>query len=71
MDRRTVEQLEAALNAVGRDLAPRIEQLAQKSTAGTLTDAERVEYAEVVRLNDLLSCLKLQAEEYQTLRAAS
>ena len=71
MDRRTVEQLEAALNAVGRDLAPRIEQLAQKSTAGTLTDAERGEYAEVVRLNDLLSCLKLQAEEYQTLRAAS
>ena len=71
MERRTLEQLEAALDAVGRDLAPRVEELAQKSTQGALTPEEQSEYAELVRLNDRLSLLKLEAEELWTMRAAS
>ncbi|WP_437931576.1 hypothetical protein WMF37_20720 [Sorangium sp. So ce291] len=71
MEKRTLEQLEAALDAVSRDLAPRVEELAQKSTEGTLTVEEHREYEEVVRLNDRLSLLKLEAEELWTMRAAS
>jgi len=71
MEKRTIEQLEAALNAVSKDLAPRVEELAQKSTEGALTPEEHKEYTEVVRLNDTLSILKLQTEEFWTLRAAS
>jgi hypothetical protein len=71
MERRTLEQLEAALEAVSKDLAPRVEELAQKSTAGTLTPEEIREYEEIVRLNDRLSLLKLEAEEFWTMRAAS
>jgi hypothetical protein len=71
MERRTLEQLEAALEAVSRDLAPRVEELAQKSTEGTLTPEEHREYEEVVRLNDRLSLLKLEAEEFWAMRAAS
>jgi hypothetical protein len=71
MEKQTLEQLEAALEAVSRDLAPRVEDLARKSTGGTLTPEEHKEYAEVVRLNDLLSVLKLEAEEFWTMRAAS
>ncbi|KYF48251.1 hypothetical protein BE08_38230 [Sorangium cellulosum] len=71
MERRTLEQLEAALDAVSRDLAPRVEELAQKSTEGGLTPEEQREYAEIVRLNDRLSLLKLEAEEFWTIRAAS
>lgn len=71
MDKRTLEQLEAALEAVSRDLAPRVEELARKSTDGTLTPEEQKEYAEVVRLNDMLSVLKLEAEDFWTVRAAS
>lgn len=43
MDKRTLEQLEAALNAVSQDLSPRVEELAQKSTEGLLTPEEREE----------------------------
>jgi hypothetical protein len=71
MDKRTLEQLEAALNAVSQDLSPRVEELAQKSTEGVLTPEEREEYAEIVRLNDTLSLLKLQTEEFWAVRAAS
>ena len=71
MEKRTLEQLEAALNAVGHDLSPRVEELAQKSTAGQLTPEESEEYAAIVRLNDMLSLLKLQAEALGTVRAAS
>ena len=71
MEKRTLEQLEAALEAVSKDLAPRVEELAQKSTAGDLTPEEHREYAEVVRLNEMLSLLRLQAEEFWTMRAAS
>jgi hypothetical protein len=71
MDKRTLEQLEAALSAVSRDLSPRVEELATKSTEGVLTPKEREEYSEIVRLNDTLSLLKLQTEEFWAVRAAS
>lgn len=71
MDKRTLEQLDAALSAVSQDLSPRVEELAQKNTDGVLTSDERVEYAEIVRLNDTLSLLKLQTEEFWAVRAAS
>lgn len=71
MEKRTLEQLAAALDAVGRELSPRVEELAQKSTAGLLTPEEHREYSEIVRLNDMLSLLRLQAEEFWTMRAAS
>jgi uncharacterized protein YnzC (UPF0291/DUF896 family) len=71
MKKRTLEQLEAALDAIGNDLSPRVEQLAQKSTEGQLTPEESQEYAEIVRLNDMLGLLKLQAEALRTVRAAS
>ena len=71
MEKRTLEQLEAAFDAVRQDLTPRVEVLAQKSAAGVLSTEEQSEYAEVVRLNDTLSLLKLQAEEFWTVRAAS
>lgn len=71
MEKQTLEQLEAALDAISRDLAPRVEELAQKSTEGLLTPEDQKEYAEVVRLNDMLSLLKAQAEQFWTMRAAS
>ena len=71
MEKTTLEQLEAALDAVGRDLSPRVEELAQKSAAGLLTPEEHREYSEIVRLNDMLSLLRLRAEEFCSVRAAS
>lgn len=71
MDKRTLEQLEAALSAVSQDLSPRVEELAQKSTDGELTPEEREEYAGIVRLNDTLSLLKLQTDEFWAVRSAS
>jgi hypothetical protein len=71
MEKQTLEQLEAALEAVSKDLAPRVEELARKSTEGALTPEEHKEYSEVVRLNDMLSVLKIEAEEFWTMRAAS
>ena len=43
-------------------LAARIEELAQKSTEGELTDDERAEYAGYVRANKFVAILKRQAE---------
>lgn len=71
MEKQTVALLDSALDAVRRDLSPRAEALAEKSTAGTLTPEERIEYVEIVRLNDTLSLLKLQAENLLTARIAS
>jgi hypothetical protein len=45
MEKRTLEQLEIALDAVSKDLLPRVQELAQKSAAGLLTPEERREYA--------------------------
>ena len=70
MENRTYEQLDAALRAIGAELAGRVEELAAKSAAGALTDSERSEYAEIVRLNDLLSLLKVETEQYRAHRAA-
>jgi len=71
MEKRILEQLEAALEAVGSDLSPRVQELTQKSTDGLLTPEENHEYAEIVRLNDILSLLKLQAEAFRTIHAPS
>ena len=71
MKQRTLEQLKAALDAIGNDLSPRVEELAQKSMDGQLTPEEIQEYAEIVRLNDMLGLLKLQAEALTTVHAAS
>lgn len=71
MEKRTLEQLEAALNAISQELSPRVEELAQKSSEGVLSQEEREEYAGLVRLNDTLSLLKLQTEEFWAVRAAS
>ena len=62
METRTLEQLEATLAAIGKDLLSHVEELAQKSTEGQLAPEESQEYAELVRMNDLLSLLRLQAE---------
>ena len=50
--------------AVEKDLSGRVAELAAKSTAGTLPQEEQTEYEQIVRLNDLLSILRLQTEEY-------
>jgi hypothetical protein len=71
MEKQTLEKLEAAFEAVEKDLSGRVAELAAKSTAGTLSQDEQAEYEHIVRLNDLLSVLKLQAEEYWAPRVAS
>ena len=71
MERQTLDRLTAAFKAVEKDLSARVADLAAKSSAGRLSEEEQVEYEQIVRLNDLLSTLKLQAEEYWTPRIAS
>jgi hypothetical protein len=71
MEKETLALLNSALEAVRRDPSPRVEELARKSTEGTLAPEELAEYGEIVRLNDNLSLLKLQAEELSSIRAAS
>jgi len=71
MEKQTLVLLTSALEAVRCDLAPRVEELALKSAEGTLAPEELAEYSEIVRLNDNLSLLKLQAEDLSAIRAAS
>jgi len=71
MEKRTLDRLTAAFEAVEKDLSERVEELAAKSSAGKTSEDERAEYEQIVRLNDLLSRLKLQAEEYWAPRIAS
>jgi len=71
MEKQTLVLLDSAVEAVRRDLSPRVGELARKSAAGTLTPEELTEYTEIVRLNDTLSLLKLQAEDLSILRTAS
>jgi hypothetical protein len=71
MERQTLDKLEAAFEAVEKDLSGRVAELAAKSTAGMLSQEEQTEYEQIVRLNDLLSILKLQAEEYWAPHIAS
>jgi len=71
MEKQTLARLTAAFKAVEKDLSARAADLAAKSSSGRLSEEERAEYEQIVRLNDLLSMLKLQAEEYWTPRIAS
>jgi hypothetical protein len=71
MEKQTLDKLAAAFEAVEHDLGGRVAELAVKSASGTLSQDEQAEYEQIVRLNDLLSLLKLQAEEYWAPRIAS
>jgi len=71
MQKHTLDLLDTALDAVREDLVPRVEELARKSADGTLSAEDQAEYSELVRLNDTLSLLKLQAEELLAVRVAS
>lgn len=71
MEKQTFDQLTAAFKAVERDLSERVADLAAKSSSGRLAEEERAEYEQIIRLNDLLSMLKLQTEEYWSSRVAS
>jgi len=71
VERQTLDKLESAFEAVEKDLSGRVAELAAKSTAGTLSQEEQAEYEQIVRLNDWLSLLKLQADEYWAPRIAS
>ena len=71
MERSTLNQLEAALEAMRTDLSSRVEQLAVKSSQGTLSEEERAEYEQIVQLNDLMAIVKLQSEQVWRLRKAS
>lgn len=71
MEKQTLALLDSALKALRNDLSPRAKELAEKSTLGTLSTSEHAEYAEIVRINDTLSLLKLQAEELSSQRVAS
>jgi hypothetical protein len=71
MKKQTLDKLESAIEAVQSDLAGQVAELAAKSAAGSLSAEEKTEYEQIVRLNDLLSILKLQAEEYWAPRIAS
>ena len=62
MKRSTLNQLEAALQALYSDLSPRVEQLAHKSSRGVLSEDERAEYEQIVLLNDLMAMVKLQSQ---------
>ncbi len=71
MEKQTLDKLAVALKAVEKDLSERVTELAAKSSDGRLSQEEKAEYEQIVRLNDLLSLLKLQAEEYWAPRIAS
>ena len=71
MEKQTLDQLEVAIEAVKQDLSGRVAELSAKSALGTLSHEEKVEYEHIVCLNDLLSLLKLQTEEYWVPRIAS
>ena len=71
MKKQTLDKLEAAFEAVEKDLVGQVAELAAKSSSGTLTQEEKSKYEQIVRLNDLLSLLKLQAKEYWAPRIAS
>ena len=51
------------------ELQARIEDLAQKSTEGELTEEERAEYAGYVRANKFLAILKRQAQQLANSRS--
>ena len=70
MQKHALDLLDTALDAVREDVAPRVEELARKSADGTLGAEDPAEYSELVRLNDTLSLLKLQAAKLLAVRVA-
>lgn len=50
------------------ELEARIEELAEKSTEGELTDDERAEYADYVRANKFVAILKRRAQHLNNLQ---
>jgi hypothetical protein len=50
------------VKAVAQELSGRVTELATKSPSGTLSQAEQLEYEQIVRLYDHLSLLKLQTD---------
>lgn len=66
IDKRTLDLLDATLEAFSKDLAPRVAELAQKSSAGSLSPKEYEEYAQIVRMNDMLSEIKLEADDFRS-----
>jgi hypothetical protein len=71
IEKQTLDKLEAAIEAVKQDLSGRLAELAAKSTLGSLSHEEKAEYERIVCLNDLLSLLKVEADEYWAPRIAS
>jgi hypothetical protein len=71
MQKHTLDLLDTALDAVREDVVPRLEELARKSADSSLSAEDQAEYSELVRLNDTLSLLKLQAEELLAVHVAS
>lgn len=71
MERSTLTQLEAALEALRSDLSSRVEELARKSSQGVLSEDERAEYEQIVQLNDLMAIVKLRSEQFWRLSKAS
>jgi hypothetical protein len=63
VERQTSDKSESAFEAVEKDLSGRVAELAAKSTARMLSQEKQAEYEQIVRLNNWLSLLKLQAEE--------
>lgn len=58
------EKAEAIVNfRADRRLQARIEELAEKSTEGQLTEAEKAEYAGYVRANKFVAILQHQARQ--------
>ena len=60
-----MDKIEAARAIVGLQVAPevlaRVEKLADLSSEGRLSDAERSEYAAYIDVSEILSLLKLKA----------
>lgn len=46
------------------DVAARLEELAHKAEAGTLTDQEQIEYEDYVDAGDFIALLKAKARRY-------
>ena len=63
MEKQTLDRLTVAFKAVEKDLSERVADLAAKSSSGRLSEEERAEYEQIVRLNDLLSMLKLPRKQ--------
>jgi hypothetical protein len=57
MEKQRLDKLEAAIEAVQKDLSGRVTELVAKSSSGSLSHEEKTEYKQIVRLNDLLSLL--------------